>query len=124
MDPSGQTLTFAVRYLDDEAVNASGIASGNVYVTSPEGFNLSAQLLSVTGGTGNSFQKFATYRVTLPTANEPLSSLKVMLRANQIEDINGNFTAAGQINFNSQDPADDPGEGISNAKIWACRRRP
>ena len=112
MDPNGQTLTFTVRYRDDEAVDASTIASGNVYVPTPEGFNLSAQLLSVTGGTGNSFQKFATYRVTLPTANEPIASLKVMLKASQIKDINGNISPAAQLGW----VGENPGEGLPTAR--------
>ena len=107
MDPKGQTLTFTVRYRDDEAVDMSTIASNNVYVTTPEGFSLGAELVSVTGGSGNSYEKLTTYRVTLPTANEPLSSLQVMLRANQIKDINGNITPAGQLTWGGDDPGND-----------------
>jgi hypothetical protein len=66
----------------------------------------------VTGGSGNTFEKLARYRVTLPTASEPLSSLHVMLRANQVKDIGNHFAAAGELSWGS----DDPGEGFPAAR--------
>ncbi|HEX3358448.1 MAG TPA: zinc-dependent metalloprotease family protein [Tepidisphaeraceae bacterium] len=107
MNPSGQTLTFTIRYRDDEAVDASTISASNIAVATPEGFIMTPELLSVTGGTGNSFQKFATYRVTLPTATEPLSGIQISVKANQVKDINGHFTPAGQLTWVTDETAAD-----------------
>lgn len=101
---SGNLLTFTVQYKDDEAVDASSLGSNDVYVATPEGFNLAAQLLSV-DRPGNAYAKTATYRVTLPNSNPPLASLHFMLRAGEVKDINGNFSPAGEIATNRADQA-------------------
>ena len=99
-------MTFTIRYRDDSAVDASSFDSSDVYVNTPEGFNLSAELLSVSGGPiGNGWQKFATYRVTLPASSPPLASLHVVLRTNQMKDINNNVASAGTLAFAPGDNA-------------------
>ncbi len=105
MNPNGQTLTFTIRYRDDEAVNDSTIGANDITVTTPEGFTMTPELLSKTGGGNNWFQEFATYRVTLPTATEPLSGIQISVKANQVKDINGNFTPAGQLTWVTDETA-------------------
>ncbi len=99
-DLAGNQLTFQVRYQDDVSVNASTLGDGDVYVHTPEGFNLQAQFLSLDRA-GDGYAKVATYRVTLPNSKPPLSSLTFFLNANQVKDINSNTTAAGQIVANT-----------------------
>jgi Metallo-peptidase family M12B Reprolysin-like/Bacterial pre-peptidase C-terminal domain len=105
MNPNGQTLTFTIRYRDDEAVNDSTIGANDITVTTPEGFTMTPELLSKTGGGNNWFQEFATYRVTLPTATEPLSGIQIFVKANQVKDINGNATPAGLLTWVTDETA-------------------
>lgn len=99
-DLNGKLLTFTVRYQDDVAVNASTLGNGDVYVQTPEGFHLNAELLSL-DKPGDGYAKLATYRVTLPDSNPPqyppLTSLQFFLNANQVKDVNNNTTPAGPI---------------------------
>jgi hypothetical protein len=100
LNPNGQTLTFTVRYRDDSVVDLSSIDTQDVFVTTPEGFNLSAELLGVSGGSSdNEFQKLARYRVTLPASSPPIDSLQISLRPNQVKDIHGNFAVGGTLAF-------------------------
>jgi hypothetical protein len=99
-DLTGTVLTFQVRYQDDVSVDASTLGNGDVYVHTPEGFNLQAQFLSLDRA-GDGYAKVATYRVTLPKSNPPLASLTFYQNANQIKDVNNNTTPAGQILPNS-----------------------
>lgn len=102
--PNGNSLTFTVSFQDDEAVDASSLGSNDVYVTTPEGFNLAAQLISI-DRPGNAYAKTATYRVTLPASNPPLASLHFTLRGNEVKDINGNFSPQGELATNRADLA-------------------
>jgi len=104
LTPSGNQLTFTVQYKDDEAVDASSLSSNDVYVKTPEGFNLAAELLSIDRA-GNAYAKTATYRVTLPASSPSLADLHFMLRANQVKDINGNFSPPAEIPTNRTDQA-------------------
>lgn len=99
-DLNGNLLTFQVRYQDDVSVSASTLGDGDVYVHTPEGFNLQAQFLSLDRA-GDGYAKVATYRVTLPNSKPPIASLTYFLNANQVKDVNNNTTAAGQILPNS-----------------------
>jgi hypothetical protein len=95
-DLSGNLLTFTVRYQDDISVSAASLDGGDVSVQTPEGFKLAAQLLSLDRA-GDGYAKLATYRVTLPSSNPPLSSLQFRLNANQVKDSNNNTAPAAAI---------------------------
>jgi hypothetical protein len=95
-DLSGNLLTFTVRYQDDISVSAASLDGGDVSVQTPEGFKLAAELLSLDRA-GDGYAKLATYRVTLPNSNPPLSSLQFLLNANQVKDINNNTAPAAAI---------------------------
>jgi hypothetical protein len=104
LTPAGNVLTFTVRYVDDSAVDSSTLGSNDVYVQTPEGFRLAAELLNIDGA-GNAFAKTATYRMTLPASNPPLSSLRFFVRAGEVKDVNGNAIPAGEIPTNATDLA-------------------
>jgi len=95
-DLSGNLLTFKVRYLDDIGVNAASLDDGDIQVQTPEGFHLHAQFLSV-DAPGNTYAKVATYRVTLPASQPPLSSLSYLVTAGQVTDTNGAAVPAGAM---------------------------
>jgi hypothetical protein len=99
-DLVGNQLTFTVRYADDVAVSTASIGEGDVYVRAPEGFNLAAALVSVDRPADDGYAKLATYRVTLPASNPPLSSLGFFLNANRVKDESGNTAPAAAVPYN------------------------
>jgi hypothetical protein len=99
-DLTGNQLTFTVRYADDVAVSTASIGDGDVYVRTPEGFSLAAALVSVDRPADDGYAKLATYRVTLPASNPPLSSFGFFLNANQVADESGHTAPAAQIAYN------------------------
>ncbi len=101
---SGNTLTFTVRYRDERGVDASSLDSQDVFVTTPEDFNLSAEFLGA-DGTSNAWQKLARYRVTLPASNPPTAALTYHVRAGQVRDVGGIFAPTGQLALPTGDTA-------------------
>jgi hypothetical protein len=99
-DLTGNQLTFTVRYADDVAVSTASIGDGDVYVRTPEGFNLAATLVSVDRPADDGYAKLATYRVTLPASNPPMASLGFFLNANQVQDESGNTAPAAAVPYN------------------------
>ena len=115
--PSGNFLSFTVQFKDDQAVDASSLGSNDVYVNTPEGFHLAAELLSI-DRPGNAYAKTATYRVTLPASNPPIESLDFSCGKSGA-DIAGNFSPAGQIGLSRSDLA---GWDFRMARDrWRCR---
>jgi hypothetical protein len=101
---SGSTLTFTVQYRDAVAVDAATLDPQDVFVTTPEGFNLSAEFLGV-DWSANAWQKLARYRVTLPASNPPAGALTFQLRSGQVRDVGGNTAPSGQLAGPSGDTA-------------------
>src|SRR5947209_2495913 len=62
---SPQVYTFTVSYADTQALEASGIASGNVHVVGPNGFDESAILTNVTTAPDGKTAD-ATYSISPP----------------------------------------------------------
>ena len=83
---------FTISYTDNIAVAASTIASGNVQVTGPDGFDQPGTLIST--GLVNGATVVAQYSVPAPTA---VGTYEISILANQITDTSGNPVAAGNL---------------------------
>ena len=104
---------FSVTYTDNELVDSSTIGSGNLVVTGPGGFSLSATLVS-TGLTNNSVVT-AVYSVN---GLSTVGTYQVNLGANQVADSSGNFTAAGNLGtFQLVADTQPPAAAISSAPV-------
>jgi hypothetical protein len=99
---SANLITFTVRWRDDSAVNFATLDSRDVFVRTPEGFELTPEYLGADGA-GDAFQALARYRVTLPDSNPLLSSLTFHARAGEVRDRANNAASTGQLAA----PADD-----------------
>lgn len=95
----GDTLTFRVRYIDDIAVLAASFDDKDVYVQTPEGFQLRAEFVAA-DVPGDGYARLATYRVTLPGNPVELSSLGFFLNAGQVVDSGGNPVSGGSLALN------------------------
>ncbi len=104
-DLSGDQLTFTVRYIDDIGINPATLDSSDVYVHTPEGFNLAAQFIGA-DQPGGAYAESATYRVTLPKSLPAVSSLSFFLNASQVTDTTGQAVASGQIANNGDGDQD------------------
>lgn len=88
---------FTVSYRDNESIDSDSIATGNIVVNGPNGYQQTAELVSKTQ-IGNQWN--AVYRVTPPLA--PWSSAHngtyaVNVVANQVRDSSGNALAATML---------------------------
>jgi glucose/arabinose dehydrogenase len=90
--------TFNVQYTDDTAVDITSLDSSDIRVTSTNGFNQLATLVGVNSNT-------ATYSITAPGNSWDIADASIYtiaLEANQVRDINGNFSSGsniGQFNY-------------------------
>jgi hypothetical protein len=95
-DVADNVVTFSVRYADDVAVNAATLDNRDVFVRTPEGFDLSAALVSVDRA-GDGYAKVATYRVPLPPSRPGLTALQFHLRGGEVKDLSNNAAAGGVL---------------------------
>ncbi|HSI35107.1 MAG: M12 family metallo-peptidase [Phycisphaerae bacterium] len=98
-DLAGDQLTFKVRYVDDVAISAATLGNGDVYVQTPEGYQLQAAFVGADVA-GNGYARTATYRVTLPRNLPAVTSLGFYVAAGTVTDAVGLAVAAGQIATN------------------------
>ena len=101
---SANVLSFTIRWRDDSAVNFATLDSRDVFVRTPEGFDLAAEFVG-TDASGDAFQAQARYRVTLPDSNPPVTSLTFHARAGEVRDRANNAAAAGPIAAPTDDTA-------------------
>ncbi len=95
----GNTYDFTITYSDNVAVNAATLGSGDVLVTSSNGFNQLASLVSVNSNNDGS-PITATYQINAPGGNwDPADNgtYSLSLQTNQVSDTNGNFTEAANL---------------------------
>ena len=83
---------FTVTYSDNTAVNASTVASGNLQVSGPNGYDQLATLTST--GLVNGTTVVAQY--TVPAISTP-GTYAVSILANQVKDTSGNPVAAANL---------------------------
>jgi len=95
-DLAGDQLTFKVRYVDDVAISAATLGNADVYVRTPEGYELQAAFVGADVA-GNGYARTATYRVTLPRNLPAVTSLGFYVAAGTVTDAVGVAVAAGQI---------------------------
>jgi hypothetical protein len=96
---SPESYAFAVNYNDDVVVDVSSLDSSDFLVTSPNGFNQLATLVSIypaaDGSNLTAFYKFAPPGNSWD-ANEA-GTYSVNLQSNQVRDISGNAMLAGSL---------------------------
>jgi glucose/arabinose dehydrogenase len=95
----GNTYTFNVTYSDNTIVNVATLDSNDLLVTGPNGFSQLAKFVSVDDNSENS-PRTATYSINPVEGNWNVSNngtYAIALQANQVGDINGNFTEAGTV---------------------------
>ncbi len=91
--------SFTVLYQDDTAVKRSTIANQNISVTGPNKFSQLATLVSVNSASDAGFL-IATYRISAPGGawdSADTGTYTIALQANQISDLDGNFTPASVL---------------------------
>jgi hypothetical protein len=89
------SATFNVTFLDNAAVNASTLSTGDVRVVGPGGFVGLAQLVSIDKSQDGPTRS-ARYRFTAPGGffdSADNGAYALQLQPNQVADINGNFAA-------------------------------
>ncbi len=98
--PGQGTYQFTVSYSDDVGINVSTIGSNDVRVIGPNGYDRSAQFVSVNVA-GNGTPRVATYAVQPPTGAAWLpadnGAYTVWMQTNQVGDIEGAWVPAGQL---------------------------
>ena len=96
----GTSYSFTVTYSDaSAAVNVATLDSNNVTVTGPGGFSQAATFVSV-NNTTNGSPRTATYQITPPGgswATADNGTYTVSMNADQVNNVNGNFTPAGSL---------------------------
>jgi hypothetical protein len=95
----GSTYDFTVTYIDNEAVAAASLGTGDVRVTGPNGFNQIATLVGTSSST-NGTPRTATYRINAPGGrwDGPDAGLyTVSVEPNQVSDTRNNFVTPGGI---------------------------
>lgn len=91
---------FTVTYSDDTAVNVATIDGNDVRVAGPNGYDRTAQLVSV-NPTGNGTPRTATYAAIPPDSNAWINanngSYAVYVLSNEVADVDGTFVPASQL---------------------------
>jgi len=87
---------FTVTYSDDRGIDATTIDNNDIRVTTTNGFNQLARLVSVTAAT-NGIARLATYQIDAPGGtwdSTDNGTYTIALQSNQIKDTSGNTAAA------------------------------
>jgi hypothetical protein len=98
---SGQsTYQFSVTFSDNVAIDVSSIGNGNVRVTGPNGYNQSAQFVSL-NASGNGTPRTAIYSVTPPGGGSWLpvhnGTYTISMEPGQVADTEGAAVAASEL---------------------------
>jgi glucose/arabinose dehydrogenase len=91
--------TFSVNYTDNTSVDITSLDNSDIRVTGNNGFNQLATFISVDNNT-NGTPRTATYSINAPGGNWDISDVgnyTIALEANQIRNVNGNFTGASNL---------------------------
>ncbi|HTK76939.1 MAG TPA: choice-of-anchor Q domain-containing protein, partial [Gemmataceae bacterium] len=90
--------TFSVTYRDERAIAAASLGTGDVRVTGPNGFQVSAQFVSVNVA-GDGTPRIATYQFVPPGGSWDVAdngTYVVAVEPSQVANTLGNFVPAGQ----------------------------
>ncbi|MBD2119883.1 GDSL-type esterase/lipase family protein [Trichocoleus sp. FACHB-262] len=93
------TYQFTVTYADNAGVAIASLDSSDIRVIGPNNFDQIATLINVSVNRDGT-PRTATYQITAPGGTWDLAdngTYSVSMRANQVQDINGNWVASGAI---------------------------
>ena len=100
----GTTHTFTVTYSDAVGMNSSSYTNGDVRITGPNSFSVTATKVSVSGNT-------VTYQFTAPGGSwdaGDAGTYTISMVASQVEDTAGNAVAAGSLGTFTMSPNSAP----------------
>ncbi|RMG15312.1 MAG: DUF4038 domain-containing protein, partial [Cyanobacteria bacterium J055] len=109
-ETGGNTHTFTVTYRDNEAIDLSTLDSSDLHVLGPNGFDAETTFLLVDNNS-NGTPRTATYQIESPGGTWDAAdngTYSVVLRSNEVGDINGNFAAGTTLGTFQVDVVDDP----------------
>lgn len=95
-NPSTQTLTVKVQYVDATAVNVSSLGTGDVVIHGPNGFAKIATYLG-TDVPGNGSQRIATYQVGIAGFSADPGAYSFFLQAGRVRDTLGNVATGFKL---------------------------
>lgn len=93
----GATHTFTVTWSDNVAVSVMSLDDGDLLVTGPNGFSVTADFVAVDQGSAGT-PRTATYQINAPGGNWSIGAngtYTISVRGNEVADTNGNFATSG-----------------------------
>jgi Protein of unknown function (DUF4038)/Domain of unknown function (DUF5060)/Putative collagen-binding domain of a collagenase/RTX calcium-binding nonapeptide repeat (4 copies) len=109
-ETGGNSHTFTVTYSDNQGLDLSTLDSSDLHVLGPNGFDAETTFLLVDNNS-NGTPRTATYQIEAPgrTWNAAENgTYTVVLRSDEVGDLNGNFAIGKTLGSFQVDLADDP----------------
>lgn len=105
-----ETHAFSVTYRDNKAIDLSTLDSSDLHVLGPNGFDAESTFLLVDPNS-NGTPRTATYQIEAPGGTWDAAengTYSVVLRSNEVGDINGNFAVGKTLGTFQVNVVDDP----------------